>query len=170
MVYPPSSYRHTLDQEAFEALNHFPRFVGLCEAYIANVDEVAAKIDLLSTTIRISDKQFPKVYQLLPPICGQLDIGVPDIYYVKSKQLNAWTGGNTAPYICVTSRLVNELPLDLIASVLAHECGHIACNHYLYHSIARLLVGGIADSPLAKIPAVSHAFTGSSLAVLGQMQ
>ena len=78
MVYPPSSYRHTLDQEAFEALNHFPRFVGLCEAYIANVDEVAAKIDLLSTTIRISDKQFPKVYQLLPPICGQLDIGVPD--------------------------------------------------------------------------------------------
>ena len=138
MVYPPSSYRHTLDQEAFEALNHFPRFVGLCEAYIANVDEVAAKIDLLSTTIRISDKQFPKVYQLLPPICGQLDIGVPDIYYVKSKQLNAWTGGNTAPYICVTSRLVNELPLDLIASVLAHECGHIACNHYLYLSLIHI--------------------------------
>lgn len=166
MVYPPSSYRHTLDQEAFEALNHFPRFVGLCEAYIANVDEVAAKIDLLSTTIRISDKQFPKVYQLLPPICGQLDIGVPDIYYVKSKQLNAWTGGNTAPYICVTSRLVNELPLDLIASVLAHECGHIACNHYLYHSIARLLVGGIADSPLAKIPAVRKYLTPSLVRAL----
>lgn len=166
MVYPPSSYRHTLDQEAFEALNHFPRFVGLCEAYIANVDEVAAKIDLLSTTIRISDKQFPKVYQLLPPICGQLDIGVPDIYYVKSKQLNAWTGGNTAPYICVTSRLVNELPLDLIASVLAHECGHIACNHYLYHSIARLLVGGIADSPRAKIPAVRKYLTPSLVRAL----
>lgn len=166
MVYPPSSYRHTLDQEAFEALNHFPRFVGLCEAYIANVDEVAAKIVLLSTTIRISDKQFPKVYQLLPPICGQLDIGVPDIYYVKSKQLNAWTGGNTAPYICVTSRLVNELPLDLIASVLAHECGHIACNHYLYHSIARLLVGGIADSPLAKIPAVRKYLTPSLVRAL----
>lgn len=166
MVYPALSYRHTLDQEAFEALNHFPRFVGLCEAYIANVDEVAAKIDLLSTTIRISDKQFPKVYQLLPPICEQLDIGIPDIYYVKSKQLNAWTGGNTAPYICVTSRLVNELPLDLISSVLAHECGHIACNHYLYHSIARLLVGGIADSPLAKIPAVRKYLTPSLVRAL----
>lgn len=166
MVYPALSYRHTLDQEAFEALNHFPRFVGLCEAYIANVDEVAAKIDLLSTTIRISDKQFPKVYQLLPPICEQLDIGIPDIYYVKSKQLNAWTGGNTAPYICVTSRLVNELPRDLISSVLAHECGHIACNHYLYHSIARLLVGGIADSPLAKIPAVRKYLTPSLVRAL----
>ena len=47
MGYPALLYRHTLDQEAFEALNHFPRFIGLCEAYIANVDEVAAKIDLL---------------------------------------------------------------------------------------------------------------------------
>ena len=161
MVYPALSYRHSLDQEAFEALNRFPRFVGLCEAYIASVDEVAAKIDLLSTTIRISDKQFPEVYQLLAPICGQLDIGVPDIYYVKSKQLNAWTGGNTAPYICVTSRLINELPPDLISSVLAHECGHIACNHYLYHSMARLLVDGIAGSPLAKIPAVRKYLTPS---------
>ncbi len=166
MVYPALSYRHFLDQEAFEALNHFPRFVGLCEAYIANVDEVAAKIDLLSTTIRINDKQFPEVYQLLPSICGHLDISIPDIYYVKSKQLNAWTGGNTTPYICVTSRLVNELPLDLISSVLAHECGHIACNHYLYHSMARLLVGGIAGSPLAKIPAVRKYLTPSLVRAL----
>ncbi len=72
MVYPPSSYRHTLDQEAFEALNHFPRFVGLCEAYIANVDEVAAKIDLLSTTIRISDKQFRRSISCFRPFAGSL--------------------------------------------------------------------------------------------------
>ena len=166
MGYPALLYRHTLDQEAFEALNHFPRFIGLCEAYIANVDEVAAKIDLLSTTIRISEKQFPEVYQLLPPICKQLDIDIPDLYYMKSKQLNAWTGGNTTPYICVTSRLVNELPLDLVSSVLAHECGHIACNHYLYHSMAGLLVGGIAGSPLAKIPAVRKYLTPSLVRAL----
>lgn len=105
-------------------------------------------------------------YWQLVFLLGAKRIGVPDIYYVKSKQLNAWTGGNTAPYICVTSRLVNELPLDLIASVLAHECGHIACNHYLYHSIARLLVGGIADSPLAKIPAVRKYLTPSLVRAL----
>ena len=166
MGYPALLYRHTLDQEAFEALNHFPRFIGLCEAYIANVDEVAAKIDLLSTTIRISEKQFPEVYQLLPPICKQLDIDIPDLYYMKSKQLNAWTGGNTTPYICVTSRLVNELPLDLVSSVLAHECGHIACNHYLYHSMAGLLVGVIACSPFAKIPAVRKYLTPSLVRAL----
>ncbi|WP_255884434.1 MULTISPECIES: M48 family metallopeptidase [unclassified Ruminococcus] len=154
MVYSASSYRHELDQRAFEALNRFPRFIKLREAYISNVDEVAAKIDLISTAIRISSKQYPDVYKLLPPICERLDIPVPDIYYVRSKQLNAWTAGNTAPYICVTSRLVNELSPDLIASVLAHECGHIACKHYLYHSMAGLLIDGIDSSPLSKIPAV----------------
>ncbi len=90
-----------LDQETFEAMNAFPKFVKLREAYIANVDEIAAKIDLLSTAIRISDRQFPEVYKHLPPICEKLDIPVPEIYYVRSKELNAWTGGSTVylPYL-----------------------------------------------------------------------
>lgn len=159
MGFAPALYRHDLDQEAFDAINTFPNFVKVREAYIANVDEIAAKIDLLSAAIRISDKQFPEVYKLLPPICEKLDIPVPELYYVRSKELNAWTGGNTAPYICVTSRLVNELPDHLIASVLAHECGHIACKHYLYHSMASLLIEGVHKSPLTKIPAIRKYLT-----------
>lgn len=154
MAFSPVLYQHKLDQEAFNALNSFPKFLKLQEAYIENVDEVAAKIDLLSTAIRISENQFPQIYALLPPICEKLGIAVPDIYYIKSKQKNAWTGGNSAAYICVTSALVDELPLELISSVLAHECGHIACKHVVYHSMAGLLMDGINRSPLAKIPAI----------------
>lgn len=159
MAYNSELYIHELDRKAFEAMNAFPKFVKLREAYIANVDEKAAKIDLLSTAIRISDKQFPEIYKLLPPICNNLDIAVPDIYYFKSKQLNAFTGGNTNPFICVTSRLVNELPLEMVSSVLAHECGHIACKHYLYHSMAMQLIDGIDRSPLSLIPAVRKYLT-----------
>lgn len=159
MIFSPALYRHALDQEAFNAMRAFPKFIKLREAYIANVDEVAAKIDLLSTAIRISEKQFSKIYKLLPPICEKLNIAVPELYYMNSKHLNAFTGGSTAPYICVTSRLVNELPPDLIATVLAHECGHIACKHYLYHSMAGLLVDGISSSPLSRIPAVRKYLT-----------
>lgn len=159
MAYNSELYMHELDRKAFEAMNAFPKFVKLREAYISNVDEKAAKIDLLSTAIRISDKQFPEIYKLLPPICNHLDIDVPDIYYLKSKKLNAFTGGNTTPFICVTSRLVNELPLEMVSSVLAHECGHIACKHYLYHSMAMQLMDGIDRSPLSLIPAVRKYLT-----------
>lgn len=159
MVYSPAYYKHDLDQRAFDALNAFPKFVKLREAYIQNVDEKAAKIDFLSTAIRLSDKQFPEIYKQLPPICDKLGIEVPELYYVKSKMINAATGGNTHPYIFITSELVEKLPTESISSVLAHECGHIACKHYLYHSMASQVIGGIDNSPLSMIPAVRKYLT-----------
>ena len=159
MSYDSALYIHELDKRAFNAMNAFPKLVKLREAYLANVNETAEKIYFLSNAIRISDRQFPKVYELLPPICDKLGIDIPDIYYCQSKHMNAFTAGNTIPFICVTSRLVNELPSELISSTLAHECGHIACKHYLYHSIAVQLIDGIERSPLSLIPAIRKYLT-----------
>ena len=159
MSYNAELYMHELDRKAFAALNQFPKFVKLQEAYIKNVDEKSAKIELLSTAIRLSENQMPEVYNLLSPICEKLDIAMPDLYMVKSKDkgdLNAFTGGITEPFICVTSELVKQCPSEMISSVIAHECGHIACKHYLYHSLARNFANGIAASPLTKIPGINR--------------
>lgn len=158
-TYSAELYKHDLDQKAFHALNAFPRFVKLREAYIANVDEKEAKFQFLSSAIRLGEDQVPEIYSLLPPICEKLEIPVPELYYVKSKQMNAATGGSTKPYIFITSELVEKIPTDLIGTALAHECGHIACKHYLYHSMAGLLVDGIDRSPLSAIPAVGRYLT-----------
>jgi len=157
MAYSSALYMHDLDRKAFDALNMFPQFVKLQEAYVTNVDEKVAKIEFLSTAIRLSDKQMPETYLLLPPICDKLGIDVPDLYMVQSrnkKDLNAFTGGITTPFVCVTSELLKQLPPQMVASIIAHECGHIACKHYLYHSLARNFANGIEASPLAKIPAI----------------
>ena len=74
MVYSAELYAHDLDRQAADALNQFPKFVKLLESYSANYDEKAAKIDLLSTAIRLSENQMPEIYGLLPPICEQLGI------------------------------------------------------------------------------------------------
>ena len=157
MSYNAELYMHDLDREAFAALNQFPKFLKLQEAYIANVDEKAAKIEFLSTAIRLSEKQMPEIYNLLPPICKKLGITVPDLYMVQSenkKDINAFTGGITQPFVCVTSELVKQFPPEMVSSVIAHECGHIACKHYLYHSLARNFANGIAQSPLSRIPGI----------------
>lgn len=159
MAYRAELYVHDLDRQAADALNQFPKFVKLLESYSANYDEKAAKIDLLSTAIRLSENQMPEVYGLLPPICEQLCIDTPELYYVRDKRANAATFGNVHPCIYVTSGLVNTLPLKLLPSVLAHECGHIACKHSLYHSIAAHLVDGIDRSPLVRIPAIGKYLT-----------
>ena len=121
MVYSAELYAHDLDRQAADALNQFPKFVKLLESYSANYDEKAAKIDLLSTAIRLSENQMLEVYGLLPPICEQLGIDTPDLYYVRDKRANAATFGSVHPCIYVTSGLVNTLPLKLLPSVLAHE-------------------------------------------------
>lgn len=154
MIYRSELYMHDLDRTALDALNRFPKFVQFKKAYMANVDEKVEKICKLSSAIRLNENQMPEIYNLLPPICAKLGISIPDVYYIKSKEMNAWTSGSTNPYICVTSELIEKVPTELVSSVIAHECGHIACNHVLYHSMAIQLLNGIDSSPLMKIDAV----------------
>ena len=167
MGYNPAAYRHELDQRAFDLLDTFPKFVKVCEAYQTNYQEIVDKIGMMSNYIRLSDKQLPDVYNLLPPICEKLGIDVPDLYYVKVKdEMNACTGGTTKPYILVTSKLVEKLNAEQLSSVLAHECGHIACKHTLYHSMAGYLIDGIDNSPLGQIPIIRRLLTPNMIKAL----
>ena len=159
MPYLSESYIHDMDRKAFAALNTFPKFIKLVEVYHANFDEKAARIEFLSSAIRLSNNQMPEIYNLLPPICEKLGIVVPELYYVKDKEMNAATIGTTNPCIYVTSGLVKHLSPDLISSVLAHECGHIACKHYLYHSIVMTVINKLNNSPLGYVNAVRHIIT-----------
>ena len=94
MAYSAELYVHDLDRQAADALNQFPKFVKLLESYSANYDEKAAKIDLLSTAIRLGENQMPEVYGPLPSICEQLGIETPELYYVRDKRANAATFGS----------------------------------------------------------------------------
>ena len=55
---------------------------------------------------------------------------------------NAYTYGDTKPFIVITSGLFETLPDELIPTVLAHECGHIACHHTLYTTMGRAILSG----------------------------
>lgn len=84
MSYGAELYMHDLDRKAFTALSQFPKFLKL-QAYIANVNEKVAKIEFLSTAIRLSENQLPEVYHLPPPACEKLGIDIPDLYMVQSE-------------------------------------------------------------------------------------
>lgn len=159
MGYNTELYMHELDKRAFDALNAFPKIIKLKEAYCANVDEKQRKIALLSSAIKLSENQMPEIYSALPPICRKLGIEVPDLYLVNSKEINAATFGSANPFIYITSELVEKVPAHLIPTVLAHECGHIACRHSLYYNLAWDLLFGANRLILCKIPAINKYLT-----------
>lgn len=94
----------------------------------------------MSTNLQLGEQQMAKYYNMLPPICEKLGIEVPDLFVKLDVNPNAYTFGDTKPFIVVTSGLFETMPDELISTVLAHECGHIACHHSLYHTMGRFIL------------------------------
>lgn len=139
-----SIFTHDQDRATLAALKGIPGFTPLLKAFMKVWNEKMYRIENMSTNLRISEKQLPKYYNMLPPICDKLGIEVPELYLTMSGAPNAYTSGDTKPFIVMTSGLLKSIPEELIPTVLAHECGHIACHHVLYHTMGRLILNGAA--------------------------
>ena len=90
----------------------------------------------MASKIRLSRTQLPEIYDLLPEICVRLDIPEPEFYLEMNPNPNAYTFGDTQPFIVINSGLIDLLRQDELKTVIAHECGHILCHHVLYHTLA----------------------------------
>lgn len=137
-----SLYMHDSDKVALQALKAIPGFTPLLKAYMKVWSEQQFRIQNMATNIRINEKQMSKYYNMLFPICEKLGIEVPELYLELNVKPNAYTSGDTKPFIVMTSGLLDTLPEELIPTVLAHECGHIACHHVLYHTMGSLILNG----------------------------
>lgn len=135
-------YLHDSDKAAMAALKAIPGFTQVMKAFMKVWNEQQFKLINMSTNLKLSENQMAKYYNLLPPICEKLGIEVPELYVELDVRPNAYTYGDTKPFIVVTSGLFETMPDELIGTVLAHECGHIACHHTLYTSMGRALLNG----------------------------
>lgn len=140
--YDPKYYTHPTDRAALKALEAIPGFHQLMKAIMKVWSERLSRVRNMSSMVRINEYQLPEYYRLLPPICEKLGIEIPEVYLDLSVFPNSYTGGDTKPYIVVTSGLFETIPDELIPTVLAHECGHIACHHVLYSTIANIIKDG----------------------------
>lgn len=90
----------------------------------------------VTTNLRLSERQMPDIYNRLPPICKRLGIPVPELYVQMTPIVNAWTSGHSRPYIVLTLGLIRRIKDEELDAVLAHECGHILCEHVIYQTFA----------------------------------
>lgn len=135
-------YLHDSDRAAMAALKAIPGFSQLMKSFMKIWSEQQLRITNMSTNLRLSEKQMAKYYHMLPPICEKLGIDVPELFVELDVHPNARTWGDTKPFIVITSGLFETLPDELIPTVLAHECGHIACHHALYTTMGNVIFSG----------------------------
>ena len=145
MSFDPERYTHPSDRAALKALQAIPGFSLLIKGFMNIWNERQGKILNMSTRIKLGENQMRKYYDMLPPICEKLGIPVPDLYLEMNVNPNAYTYGDTAPFIVLTSGLLDTIPDELVPTVLAHECGHIACKHSLYLTMGRTVLSGASN-------------------------
>ena len=146
-AFEASMFMHESDRIALKALKAIPGFTPLLKAFMSIWNERQYRIINLSSSIRLSEEQMPEIYNLLPPICVKLGIDVPELYLTLDPgSPNAWTSGDTKPFITINTGLLETIPERLIPTVLAHECGHIACHHVLYRTMGNIILGSTSSA------------------------
>ena len=141
----PSDFIHPEDAAALRQMEGIPGFAALVKKILAiGIENLQYGVNMASS-VRLSEKQLPEIYQHLPPICQRLGIPEPELYLLMDPVPNAWTSGDTRIYITVTSGLVEMMSDEELDAVIAHECGHILCRHVLYHTVAQWINSGLAN-------------------------
>lgn len=88
---------------------------------------------LLGNTVRVSDRQFPRIQTITRECCEQLGITTPQVYIMNNPTLNAATfGTDEESFILIHSALVDHYSDEELRTVIGHECGHIHNSHVVY--------------------------------------
>lgn len=143
-------YQHPLDQKSLAALEAVPGVSTLLRKLVEATVERYDSLFNESSFVRVGGTQLPTVERLFERAAYALDVReLPALYVYQGAEANAFTGGVEAPYIAMTSALLDGMSDDEVMAVLAHELAHMQSRHVLYKTAARLL--GFAAAELAKV-------------------
>jgi Zn-dependent protease with chaperone function len=145
-----SGFRHPLDYDLTALVRSSP-LQGVASTVLRrglSVVEEGLRLQLLSSSVKVSDKQLPALEQSLIEACEILAISPPELYIQSSSTANAYTlaiitqtaeGESKKPIVVVTSALLDQCTMPEIQAILGHELGHLKCEHSLYLTIGSLI-------------------------------
>src|SRR5215472_16302997 len=101
-------YTYELDRQSRIAFEKSKPVQLAVEAAVRLVKQMK-KHELLGQAVKVSDRQFPRIYQLSQRCADALHIAQPQVYIVNDPRINAATlGTNDDSFIMVHSALVDH--------------------------------------------------------------
>jgi Zn-dependent protease with chaperone function len=94
----------------------------------------AARNELLGTSVKVTDQQFPRAHAALQKACAALHLDLPPLYAAPAgSRIRAQTlGTDDDSYLVINSALIERLTDVELLSVIGNELGHIQNNHVVY--------------------------------------
>ncbi|GBF80554.1 M48 family metallopeptidase [Aphanothece sacrum] len=137
-------FRHPLDQQATATLKQLPGLDMMVRSLLGSVAEQFFYLNNIAASILVNDKQLPHLYNLLTDACGILDMEPPQLYIQQNPVPNAYTFAmqGKQPFMVLHTSLIEMLTPQEIQGVMAHELGHLKCEHGVYLTLANMMVLG----------------------------
>ncbi len=137
----PRVWEHPADHAALAALKQVPGVNEMIRFFIGATSEKSLKLFFLAGSVRVTERQFPRVHTLLEEACTVLDAPEkPDIFVTQNPMMNAGAIGVDHPFITINSSLLERLDDEELLCVIGHELGHIMSGHVLYKTLLWLLL------------------------------
>ena len=142
-------FRHPLDLEATKALKQIPGIDLIVRNLLGQLAEQFFYVENIAASVLVGEKQLPQYHQLLLEACQTLDLEPPQLYIHQHPVPNAYTFAmrGRQPFIVLHTSLIELLTPEEIQAVIAHELGHLKCDHGVYLTLVNLIVLAAGQLP-----------------------
>lgn len=104
-----------------------------------------ARTELLGTAVKVSDQQYPRVFEAAKAAGAALRVRVPVIFAAPSSSIKVKVlGTDDAPHLIVNLELAEKLDDTELIAAIAHELAHVQNGHILYTTALHYLNTGAA--------------------------
>lgn len=143
------SFRHPLDLDATKALKQIPGLDMMVRNLLGPLAEQIFYVENIASSVLVGEKQLPSLHQSLLEACKILDIEPPQLYVRQHPAPNAYTFAmrGKQPFVVLHTSLIDMLEQEEIQAVIAHELGHLKCDHSVYLTPVNILILAAAVVP-----------------------
>lgn len=114
-----------------------PVILSVIGIYVANITNKGHMV-------QVTQNQFPELFRTSQEIAWRLNMPLPNLYIKQSPILNGYAVGLIGSgTVVLHSALLDQMTHDEVATIIAHEFGHIKCGHTFYLILQQMTVGGI---------------------------
>ena len=135
------AYEHPADRSALVALRKLTGFDTLLKLLNGLFNERAMRLNFLASGVKVSERQFPHIHEMLRDGAYVLDMEkVPELFVTQTPLVNAMALGTNNPFIVLNSGLVDLLDAEELRAVIGHELGHVLSGHSVYRTMLYNLI------------------------------
>ncbi|MFI5781692.1 M48 family metallopeptidase [Nocardia sp. NPDC051570] len=130
------AWEHPADRTALVMLRSLSGFDTVLRILSGLLRERQHRLMYLATAVRVDERQFATLHELRADCVRVLDAPVtPEMFVVQDPQVNAFTVGMDAPFIVLTTGLVDLLDPEELRFIVGHELGHAMSGHAVYRTM-----------------------------------